>query len=77
MAPLDWLTPERVADRLDTVGAVLFLGLGILSLYRGLTTPPTDVYLGVSALVWIGLGWVLSGLYVWFSRGYWKRASEK
>ncbi|UPV75972.1 hypothetical protein M0R89_07905 [Halorussus limi] len=76
MAPLDWLTPERVSAFLDRFGALAFLGLGVLSLYQGLTGPQTDVYFGADAFVWVGIGWILSGLYFWFSRHYSKGLSE-
>ena len=76
MAPLEWLTPEKVTVILDRFGALLFVGLGLFSLYQGLTGPQTDVYFGVDVFIWIGIGWILSGLYFWVSQYYFASISE-
>lgn len=72
MAPLEWLTPDKVSDALDRLGALLFIGLGIGSLYLGLTGPHDNVYFGVDAYIWIGIGLLLGGVYYWFSRSFWE-----
>ena len=58
MARLDWITPHRVT-------ILLFMALGIASLYRGVTTPIIEPVLGVDELVWLGLGFLIAGLLYW------------
>jgi high-affinity Fe2+/Pb2+ permease len=77
MAPLEWLTPNKTSDTLGTVAALLHLGLGIGSLYLGLTGPRDDVFFGVDAFIWIGIIWLLAGVYWWFSRSLLENVSKQ
>lgn len=65
MAPLEWLTPEKVSRWLDSFGVFLYLALGLGSLYLGLTTAGGAEFLGVDTYLWLGVGWLLMAVYWW------------
>lgn len=61
MARFNWITPHRVT-------ILLFMALGLASLYRGITTPIPEPILGVDEFVWLGIGFILAGLFYWHGR---------
>lgn len=59
MAPFDWITRYRVI-------VTLWVALGIVSLYRGFATPIPNPVFGVDESVWLGIGFIVTGIIFWY-----------
>ncbi|NHN61514.1 MULTISPECIES: hypothetical protein [Halorussus] len=67
MAPLEWLTPDRLMAWLERYGALLYFVLGLAAVYLGLTRPSDIGFFGVDWFVWLGISWVLFAVFTWAS----------
>ncbi|WP_135854309.1 hypothetical protein [Halorussus salinus] len=77
MAPLDWLTPDRLASFLDRFVALVFVALGIAALALGLTVGGGFAVFGVDGFVLLGVCWVLFGAFTWGSHRLTSKPSER
>jgi hypothetical protein len=59
MAPFDGITRNRVI-------VTLWMALGIVSLYHGFTTPIPSPVFGVDVSVWLGIGFIMTGIIFWY-----------
>lgn len=59
MTPLDWITRDRAIVSLWVV-------LGMASIYHGFTTPAPEPIFGVDESVWLGIGFIVTGIIFWY-----------
>lgn len=63
MAPLEWLTPDRVMKSMGLLAGLGHLGIGMVNLFLGFRFPDDFVLFGVDALLIIGGGQVVAGIF--------------
>ena len=62
MAPLEGITSANVYKAIGIFSVLMFLGMGISSLYVGFTQPPDGLIFGVDDDILMGLWWLLSAI---------------